>query len=300
LLAVTVILGGSLAPVQADAPLVYCRCSQGDYFGPGRYAYDVDSASYPMVEFVVGTNDLESGNYLNVCIPPGWSFAVEPVWMHHAHDYFTYHGSLSPGPCWCLTLGRVRWWTDDPNLAVESFTFGFEHPWRGHDVEWVLTTRRPGPPPEYNVFEVDWESPVGMGTGAVHGPCEWPELCWDPGDCSEDAYCFRSHCSAESGACLTRPQECPEYDQPVCGCDGSTYENPCLAARAGISLAYAGACITGDLDLDGDVDLHDLAGLLAGYGACVGEPGYWELADLDSSGCIDLADLAALLATYGN
>jgi hypothetical protein len=55
----------------------------------------------------------------------------------------------------------------------------------------------------------------------------------------------------------------------------------------------------GDLDGDGDVDLTDLAGLLAAYGACEGDLSYNPAADFDGSGCVDLSDLAALLANYG-
>jgi hypothetical protein len=54
----------------------------------------------------------------------------------------------------------------------------------------------------------------------------------------------------------------------------------------------------GDVDDDGDVDLSDLAALLATYDLCVGEPGYNPGADFDASGCVDLADLAILLAVY--
>ena len=298
-LATMAVLGCSCLAVWADAPLVYCQCTQGEYHGPGHYAYLVDSVSYPMMEFVVGTNDLDPDNYSNVLTPPGWNFAVEEVWMHHSHDNFTYHGMISPGPCWCLTWGRVRWWTDDPESAVEYFTFAFDHPWRGHDVEWVLTTRREGPPPEYYVFEVDWESAVGMGMGPLHGPCEPFVWCFGPAECGDDEYCFFDACAAETGVCLTVPDACPEYVDPVCGCDGVTYDNACFAAWFGMSLAYDGACITGDLDLDGDVDLNDLGYLLARYGVCAGEPYYWEMADFDNSGCIDLSDLAALLANYG-
>ena len=57
--------------------------------------------------------------------------------------------------------------------------------------------------------------------------------------------------------------------------------------------------IPGDLDGDGDVDLSDLAELLAAYGTCDGDPNYNPAADLDDSGCIDLADLATLLSNYG-
>jgi Tol biopolymer transport system component len=52
-----------------------------------------------------------------------------------------------------------------------------------------------------------------------------------------------------------------------------------------------------DLDGDGDVDLTDLATLLANYGATGGAT--YAMGDLDGDGDVDLADLAALLALYG-
>ena len=54
-----------------------------------------------------------------------------------------------------------------------------------------------------------------------------------------------------------------------------------------------------DVDRDGDVDLSDLATLLAAYGACTDDPGYSFYADLDKDGCVGLSDLATLLADYG-
>ncbi len=54
-----------------------------------------------------------------------------------------------------------------------------------------------------------------------------------------------------------------------------------------------------DISGDGVVNLSDLAGLLAAFGACDGDPGYNAAADLDGSECIDLADLAGLLAEFG-
>lgn len=54
---------------------------------------------------------------------------------------------------------------------------------------------------------------------------------------------------------------------------------------------------TGDLDGDGDVDLSDLAVLLANYGQTSGM-NYGD-GDLDGDGDVDLADLSALLSVYG-
>jgi hypothetical protein len=51
------------------------------------------------------------------------------------------------------------------------------------------------------------------------------------------------------------------------------------------------------LDGDGDVDLADLAQLLANYGMTSGAE--YEDGDLDGDGDVDLSDLSALLAVYG-
>jgi len=58
-----------------------------------------------------------------------------------------------------------------------------------------------------------------------------------------------------------------------------------------------GSHCPGDLDGDHDIDLADLAGLLANYGTTSGmTPAD---GDLDLDGDVDIADLAALLAVYG-
>ncbi len=55
-----------------------------------------------------------------------------------------------------------------------------------------------------------------------------------------------------------------------------------------------------DLDGDGDVDLSDLAALLAVYGTAEGDPNYNPAADFDNDGTIGLSDLASLLSVYGS
>lgn len=55
----------------------------------------------------------------------------------------------------------------------------------------------------------------------------------------------------------------------------------------------------GDIDRDGDVDLQDLASLLATFGGCAGDAGFNGRADFDLDGCVTLQDLATLLSNFG-
>lgn len=55
----------------------------------------------------------------------------------------------------------------------------------------------------------------------------------------------------------------------------------------------------GDIDGDNDVDVQDLAFLLATFGLCDGQQGYAAAADLNGDQCVTLQDLAILLAVFG-
>jgi len=68
--------------------------------------------------------------------------------------------------------------------------------------------------------------------------------CLDNSDCVKHHFCSKSRGQCERrGICMKYPDICPSVVTPVCGCDGVTYNNFCVAAISGVSIAYHGACV---------------------------------------------------------
>ena len=68
------------------------------------------------------------------------------------------------------------------------------------------------------------------------------EACSNSDKC-KSGFCEReAGCNQLSGYCAAKPEQCMTLEDPVCGCDGETYSNACVANMNGENIDYEGEC----------------------------------------------------------
>ncbi|MFK7989070.1 MAG: hypothetical protein AB8I08_23835 [Sandaracinaceae bacterium] len=75
--------------------------------------------------------------------------------------------------------------------------------------------------------------------------CDRPMECETNEDCLGGEFCETLGCGV-GGLCFFRPNACGGNFDPVCGCDGSTYSNACLANAEGVPVGSLGECETAE------------------------------------------------------
>jgi hypothetical protein len=129
---------------------------------PHRYAYDVTFTGTGETDFYIGTDDGIPANYFNICMPAGWTFAIDTVVIYDHDPEKTRHGLVTGfgGKC----AYRIHFSTTIPVVTPTTLGFAFDNDNYSHDVHWELFA---GSSP---TGATNWAAPVGDGLGPIHSP----------------------------------------------------------------------------------------------------------------------------------
>jgi hypothetical protein len=84
---------------------------------------------------------------------------------------------------------------------------------------------------------------AGSTSTAPAEPAGGGKACKTNKQCGKGMWCAKENGKCkEEGTCKQKPTICPEVVAPVCGCNHKTYNNECMAQRAGVNVSHTGKC----------------------------------------------------------
>ncbi|MFH1419447.1 MAG: hypothetical protein ABII12_14320 [Planctomycetota bacterium] len=289
-------VGMGAGPVHApyDPPRIVCDGAESSGTGtvscdanPRDYAYLATDPHGELSDVYISTFDQSDDEYESICVPPGWSFAIEadPFPIEYGSRKTPHGGTVSCTPC---SDGRsVIHFSGPPGLPNRAFAFGFNCARPSKDAGWravghVLT------------MQEDWSESVGLGVGPIHSPARQSGECGCPGDIDGSGVVDLDDLCGFVGVLLSAPDDpCGDIDLFALanGLDIQPFVDLILANDGAGTSCEPCAC---DADLTGDglCDPNDIPGLIA----CMGDPTPpgCEQADLNCDGKVDDADVDSL------
>lgn len=128
--------------------------------------------------------------------------------------------------------------SSNPTLDVEATAVA---PAPLENVEMEIVEGSEAPIPELVQAVEDLSGPPqGELDPSAGQPCMATEDCGGSLRCD---YSANQGCEPQPGVCSPQPPPmCTREYNPLCGCDGRTYGNPCEHAQSGVALAHQGPC----------------------------------------------------------
>ena len=182
---------------------------------------------------------------------------------------------------WGENIGWTNWRHDTSAcggvLVHSNYLEGYV--W-GENVGWIEVGSGPGP--YANTTGLNFGVNLDPGTGLLTGMAWGENIGW----------------INFAGGGLATPANAARFASSSCRFRGYVWGENVGWINLDDATYYIGVLLDGDLDGDGDVDLADLATLLAHFGTTSGASP--EDGDLNCDGAVDLVDLARMLASFGS